>query len=245
MDWPADVEALVRHLGLSRFAVLGGSGGGPYALACAHALPHEMMSAVGLLASAPPWEAGTREVLLSSRLGHLAAMYMPTGTRVLIDLLVASVRRGLATSWGQKTVDNLLEKLEAQAKAKSQTGADDDDGGGGEKSVEERRNEFLRTIFEAFAQGSEACVYEAGLLTTDWGIKFEDVSYNKILLWHGTKDKNSPVSMIRYMAERLPHSELREFEEDNHFAVAYRLDEVLSDLVPEEDIKAMARRTTV
>ncbi|KAJ5827016.1 hypothetical protein N7447_003779 [Penicillium robsamsonii] len=33
MDWPADVQELAHHLSLSRFAIMGSSGGGPYALA--------------------------------------------------------------------------------------------------------------------------------------------------------------------------------------------------------------------
>lgn len=53
-DWPADVQALASQLDISRFAVLGMSGGGPYALACAHSLPQEMLSAVGVMCGAPP-----------------------------------------------------------------------------------------------------------------------------------------------------------------------------------------------
>jgi hypothetical protein len=36
------------------------------------------------------------------------------------------------------------------------------------------------------------------------------------------------------MAERLPHSVLREFEDDGHFTRGNRLEEILSDLIPEE-----------
>lgn len=57
-DWPADVKALAAHLGITRFAILGGSGGAPYALACARALPADMVSAVGLYAAAAPWSVG-------------------------------------------------------------------------------------------------------------------------------------------------------------------------------------------
>src|SRR5947209_14262034 len=41
-DWPADVSALADSLELDRFAVLGYSRGGPYALACAALIPERL-----------------------------------------------------------------------------------------------------------------------------------------------------------------------------------------------------------
>src|SRR5579864_1224257 len=38
LDWPSDVAEAADQLGIVRFAVQGMSAGGPYALACAHAL---------------------------------------------------------------------------------------------------------------------------------------------------------------------------------------------------------------
>src|SRR5262245_6028460 len=35
-DWPNDVAALADHLGFGKFAIVGMSGGGPYAAACAY-----------------------------------------------------------------------------------------------------------------------------------------------------------------------------------------------------------------
>ncbi|KAJ5584491.1 uncharacterized protein N7459_004291 [Penicillium hispanicum] len=54
LDWPADVQVLAHNLDIKRFAVLGGSGGSPYALACAYLLPKEIISAVGIMAGAGP-----------------------------------------------------------------------------------------------------------------------------------------------------------------------------------------------
>lgn len=43
LDWPAEVAALADALGLERFHLLGVSGGGPYALACAHSLSERLI----------------------------------------------------------------------------------------------------------------------------------------------------------------------------------------------------------
>ena len=59
--YAADVGALADALGFERFAVLGYSGGAPYALACGAKLP-ERVSAVGTMAGAGPHDRpGARE----------------------------------------------------------------------------------------------------------------------------------------------------------------------------------------
>lgn len=61
----------------SRFAVLGVSGGGPYALACARQLPRGFLSAVGVLAGAAIWDrrVWTSGVPWYARSGYLGANY--------------------------------------------------------------------------------------------------------------------------------------------------------------------------
>src|SRR5271168_4735661 len=49
----ADVAAIADALGLGRFTVLGHSGGGPHALACAALLPERVIAAVSVSAPAP------------------------------------------------------------------------------------------------------------------------------------------------------------------------------------------------
>lgn len=53
LDWPADVSALGDSLGLDAFCLLGVSGGGPWAAACAFALPDRLRS-VGLASPVGP-----------------------------------------------------------------------------------------------------------------------------------------------------------------------------------------------
>ena len=230
-DYPVDIQYLAQHLGVNRFAVLGGSGGGPYALACAHTISPGILSAVGMISSAAPWESGTQDVLLSARLTSWAATHWPSGLCGLTDLLVNMSKRALSTSSGKKMVDGIVAKSVAKA---SKGGAEMTD----EATIEARRNRMLRTAFEGFAQGSKGFVQEAYLLTHPWGFSLEDVKFNTVKIWHGTKDKNSPIRMIRYMKERLPHSQLHEYEGANHFAINSYLEDIVTDLIPEQEIKS-------
>jgi pimeloyl-ACP methyl ester carboxylesterase len=59
----ADVEQIFDNLGIDRFAVMGASGGGPHALACAALLPDRVIGAVSIASPAPltdafDWYAG-------------------------------------------------------------------------------------------------------------------------------------------------------------------------------------------
>jgi pimeloyl-ACP methyl ester carboxylesterase len=269
VDWPDDVRAFARHVHLDSFAVLGGSGGAPYALACAKVLPADVLQAVGLVSAAPPWEVGYGAMPYSARLTAIAAYYFPYGLSVFASGLVGvlgwvattATATGYIDQW-LASFDDLKRKKEAETKEESNskaesTSKDEPSPANKPSSTEaskaqgvpappqnppatdeastpaERRDRFMRFLFEPFAQSSEGLVQEAQLLSSeDWGFRFEDVAYNKIMLWHGTKDANAPVQMIRDMAGRLPHAVLREFDE-NHFTMANHLEEILSDLIPE------------
>ncbi|KLO09468.1 alpha/beta hydrolase fold family protein [Schizopora paradoxa] len=234
-DWPADVRALAENLRLPHYAVLGGSGGGPYALACAHLLPREQLSAVGVLAGAPPWEAGpgvplpiATKMSRPRRMLAASADRTPGVLRVVSDASVGLIKWMATTRAVTKRIDAWLE---AQVKSAKTTNPD----GKQPRTTEERRELILRPLFEGFAQGSGAMVEETQLLAHDWGFRFEDVTFDKISIWHGLKDANAPIEMIRYMAERLPHAHLHEFD-DTHYTIGRRLDEVLSELL--SDAKA-------
>lgn len=238
-DWPTDVVDFTHSMGLKRFAVMGLSGGGPYALACAHRLPKEMLLAVGVFAGAPPWEAGSHNMALYRRISAIAAMHAPGAFGAFSDALVG-LARWLATSGpATKRIDLWLESEQQKRKksAAHSDGVEHQDGHkatadeDGELSTLERRELLLCGLLDGFAQGSRAMVQEARLLSEpDWGFRFEDISYDPIHIWHGTNDVSAPFSMIQYMAKRLPHSALYECEGDTHFTMTRHLEEALVKL---------------
>jgi pimeloyl-ACP methyl ester carboxylesterase len=54
LDWPDDVVELANNLLIDRFAVVGVSGGGPYALACAYKIP-DRLNSCGIVAGEGPY----------------------------------------------------------------------------------------------------------------------------------------------------------------------------------------------
>lgn len=229
-DWPADVQILARQLKLKRFAVIGGSGGGPFALACAHAIPSHTLTSVGLLASAGPWEAGTRDVPKSARIGSWAATNCPFFATGLLDLVINLAKRFAYTNTGKKLMDSALSKAIKTAGKEIPEQEQ-------EEAVAERRERAMRIFLEPFSQGSKGFVREAYLLTHSYGFRLENVK-PMVYIWHGTRDTNSPIRMIRYMAERLPNCKLREFEGETHFTIMKHLEEVITTVVPPEISKS-------
>lgn len=229
MDWPKDVKAFAEHLGLRRFAIMGGSGGGPYALACAQELPREMLSAVGLLASGGPYDKGLQHIPTRSRLGRWAAYWWPSGFSALSGGVVGTAKWALQTGPGTRWFEDIIKKQNESSGQKSS------------RTVKEQREDATRIIFEGFAQGPQAFVQEAAILSQDWGFKLEKLEYDPIHMWHGTEDTNAPIGWIRAMAKRIPHSKLTEFEGDTHYTLTKRLERILRELVPDSvESKPMA-----
>lgn len=242
IDWPADVLAFAKQANLERFAVMGGSGGGPYALACALKLPSEMMSAVGVMAGAPPWEVGAHHMSWPRRVTSQAAMRVPAGLGLVTDGLIGLTRRVASSNLVTKRIDAWLESEQKKERleAKEDGTKQENEGNVGEENptIPERRERLLRIMFDGFAQGSRGFVQETQLLSDQsWGFEFEDLSYDPILIWHGTKDVSAPFAMIQHMAKRIPHGVLREFEDDTHFTLARHLEQIVLELVPEETRK--------
>lgn len=189
------------------------------------------------------WEAGAHYMPWFARLTSWGAYYCPTLMRVVFDMFIASARWVMTTGPATKSLDSMMETLIEKRKEKEaarlvqEPNSDNEEGDGAEPelSVQEHRQRFLNNIFEGFAQGSSACVQEAGILSApSWGYRFEDVSYDKIQIWHGDKDRNAPIQMIRYMAKRLQHSDLHEYKGETHFTVAKRTDEIFEEFVSGE-----------
>jgi pimeloyl-ACP methyl ester carboxylesterase len=236
LDWPRDVSNFAKGMQLSRFAIMGLSGGGPYALACAHALPKESLVGVGLFASGPPWVAGAHHNSLYRRVASAMATYWPGGLRLIFDGLVGVSKWLLHAGPVARRIDHWLEKEDEKKEVEDQ-GLNKETASKliSRKTTAERRLELMHALLEEpFAQGGKAAVDEAKLLSSvDWGFSFEEVKCNPVRIWHGAKDTNAPVAMIRYMVQRLPHCIYREFQDDTHYTMFKHLEGAIAEIIPE------------
>lgn len=217
LNWPGDVRALARHLSLEKYYVLGVSAGGPYALACAYELSEDELLGVGVVSGMGPWHLGTKGVSLEARVLLNAMAYTPWLARFIMNTIFVGSARDPDPSKMKKTVEGGARRMKPSDREFC-----------GQPEVVEVMSSSLR---ESFRHGADATVDDARIITSDWGFELGHIRTNKLLLWYGTADCNTPVTSGRYMAERIPCAVLKEYDGDSHFTIHARATEILGDLV--------------
>ena len=200
LDWPKDVEALADALGLERFAVLGVSGGGPYALACAYALPGRVTSAVVVCGLAPLSAPGVlANANWLARSSFFLALHAPGLLKLFHTLIIYGVMRAhpewvLRWMAGDRAADRELlartDILDAVA----------------------------APIRESFRQGAAGATAEFRLYALDWGFDLGAIQV-PVHIWQGEADKTVPPSHARYLAGALPNARLTSVPGEGHFSL--------------------------
>lgn len=196
LDWGADVAALADALGIDRFAVLGGSGGGVYALACARALP-ERVTRVAIVNTPAPmhWPGVWRGHPAASRLAWRGIGRVPGLPRFVADAQCRTARHG-----------HLLVRLLGQRMSPADRALLAD------RSV---RDQLTAHVREAFRQGAAGVAQDLRLVASPWGFEPRDVAA-PVWLWHGRADRTVPEAMGRALAAALPRCTARFVEGEGH-----------------------------
>lgn len=203
LDWPRDVAELADALDLERFAVLGMSGGGPHAAACAYALT-ERVSALGLVSSpAPVWD---RRALRYS---------LPPHRQTLIELAGedpdAAARRLLE--------DCRLELEQAKRESHNEDVHDP-----------ALRARLRASLLETAARGPEGYAQDLVVLfISPWGFAPEEIAV-PTQIWHGDRDPAVPLAVAEFYAEAIPSSSLRVVPGAGHLLLWSHAEEILAAL---------------
>lgn len=212
-DWPADVQALADHLGLYEYAVLGVSGGAPYAVSCA-AEPDRRLRRLGLVCGLGPMQTAQ----------DIRGMRLPA--RLLIGL--ARDYPSLALWLNTRLVGPLLYRLPDLGMFILSRAAPPAD-------REILADPQLRAVFraaarEAFRQGGRGAAWDLYLYTRDWGFDPGRAAV-PALLWHGEADATVPVEHGRLYADWLPDCRARFLPGEGHFSLpVHCMPEVLAAL---------------
>ena len=218
LDWPRDISQLAKHLGTLQYRVMGESGGGPYALACAVVLPKSELLGVGVAMGMAPWNMGTKGMQLGQRILLNVMSWSPRITRTLLDSMAGKAARDP----DPQVLTDLLTKSLKDVKPSDRVYFEDQD----------RLKGVVDSMRESYRQGAKGTAEDGRLITSHWGFELEDVTFEKIKMWYGTSDENTPIWMGRKMAKILPHAKLKEYEGKSHFTIMVNhLEEMLLDML--------------
>lgn len=207
VDWPDDVAVLADALGVDRFGVLGVSGGGPYAAACAYALPDRVHAAALVSSVGPPGAPAATGMRVVLRL----ARWLPW-------LAGIPIRRTLERA---RTDPDAAVEARASGKAGPEAAMHHGDAG---------RRLNAQTA-EAGRQGHRPTVSEMALVGRDWGFDLGAIDV-PVRVWHGALDRTVPVATAEYLADAIPDARLTVHDDVGHLSlpVTYA-DEVLGSLL--------------
>ncbi len=212
LDWPDDVAFLADHLDIERFSVLGISGGGPHALACAYRIA-DRLHRVAVASSPCPFDyRRATDNLAPGRLEEFAlAREAPAMLRPTVELAVARI----------------LEQPDAYF---AELGERFDASDGRLLSSSEVRSMYRRDLAEAVHAGGEGWLLEAHLLASPWPFDPGDIRL-PVRIWHGERDRIAPPRMARLLWRAMPGSELRLAAGEGHLFFFRHFDEILRSLV--------------
>ncbi|HEY6778657.1 MAG TPA: alpha/beta hydrolase [Thermoleophilaceae bacterium] len=206
-DWPSDVAALADHLDVERFAVLGLSSGGPYAVACAALLPDRVASAGSVAGETDfgwpgAWDGYPENEGELMRIGDEAGAVAWCEARYGPD--------------GSGFMEGGLGELAEADQAALQD--------------EALATTLMTTVGEAFRQGVGGYAQDITLQGRPWSFDTAAI-VAPVWILHGEADTVVPVAHGRHTAELIPTAKLLTWPDEGHISIFTKIPELAADLV--------------
>jgi pimeloyl-ACP methyl ester carboxylesterase len=210
-DAACDVAAIADYLGIDRFSVIGRSGGGPHALACAAQLNGRVICAAALGSLAPydaeglDWHEGMTDS--NQRAYDYAANDRPR-LEATLDEQAWQVRN---------SSESLLKLLGPELVGHDREVIGD---------VALRR--IIATIHaEALRDRTDGWIDDVFALIGPWKFELSDITA-PVKLWHGSDDVFSPANHTQWLASRIGTAELEVKSGAAHFGAVAILPRILA-----------------
>jgi len=214
-EWAEDIEEVCSALEIDRFAVAGLSGGGPYALACAHEMP-ERVVAVAILGGVAPTVGDDQAVggmsKLTRRFSPLARL-----SRKPVSAFLSGLIRVL-----EPLAHPVIEQFARVLPPGDQLVFADP----------AMREMFADDLIAGSRTGMEALMLDSTLFGRHWGFSLCDIRV-PVHLWYGDADNIVPVQHGEHLAERIPNSVLKVRPEEGHLGGLGAAEEILEAVLQE------------
>jgi pimeloyl-ACP methyl ester carboxylesterase len=201
-DCVADTAAIADHLGTERFHTLGGSGGGPHALACAALLPERVISSASIAGAAPreaeglDWYAGMadenlEEFGLAEEGAAALHPWLERETEKMIDARPEDVADALG---------NLVSEVDRAAL----------DG--------ELAEHFTSTFPHAVEHGVLGWLDDDLAFVRPWGFELSRIG-PPVTIWHGAHDRFVPFAHGEWLAAHVSGARPRLLADHGHLSL--------------------------
>ena len=209
-DWPDDVATLADHLGFAKFAIVGMSGGGPYAAACAHALKDRLTRVAIIAGLGPPDAPG----MSNDRVGFLLNL----GQRPMTSAVLFIVMRTLIhNAKAERRIAHFRNRIPRAS-----------------KDVEAMTPDFLHMLLSSFREGlrvsTRGASSDARVYGEPWPFALNDIRV-PVRVWHGQADTQVPVSIGRHYATHIPSARGVFPEDEGHVSIVVNyIEAIIADL---------------
>jgi pimeloyl-ACP methyl ester carboxylesterase len=206
-DWADDVADLADHLGVERFAVMGLSSGGPYAVACASLLGDRVS---GVIVAAGNTDMSWPEASDGYLQSELDIMAMDDEDAAVV--------------W-------CIERYGADGSGFFGGVGDMDLGGADNAWLADEANlsSLISTMEEAFRQGVVGYAHDITVQGRAWTFDPATITAATIVV-HGADDRLVPIAHSRHTAASIPGAERRELPGVGHLSLGRHLPELVAEV---------------
>lgn len=201
LSWADDIAEAVQSWGLETYSVIGVSGGGPYAAACAYRMLKGLRS-VAMVASTAPFINGKPPVSMSrpNRIAFWLSRHAPW--------LIRGVYLGQI-----KLIDKQPDKFKQSTKTGNSHLSDWDRSF---LQTDEQIESMMLHLREAYRQGPDETVREQILISKPWGFTLKDIQI-PVYVFHGKEDTMAPFAAIEEAVAGAPNCRFIAVEKAGHF----------------------------
>ena len=212
-DWAQDAALVLDAMEVGSAAVAGISAGGPFAAACAAAIPNRVRSLTLISALGPPGWA-TQGMAPGERLSLEVARRAPAFGGWFLGRLAALARAN--------------PRLFLRVATSELPGAD-------RRAIGQpaMRDAFLANYTEAFRRGSQGVAQDLRVLSQPWGFQLAAIRV-PTAVHHGEADTTVPPEHARLYAEAIPGAQLQLHPGHGHFSILAAAGEILAPLAGHE-----------